>query len=403
MPKTRIAVAVLVLLAALTAAAFAGPGEPVLQVDAGFGRHGLVSHPNLVPGFEEVAAIAVAPGSTIYAAGESPAEPGTVVIGHFWRDGEPEISFGNRGFATLPGLGPVNALTTDNAGHLIVLSQRTTITRLTAGGQPNPSFGSDGSVQMADLGLESLHLWSLAFLPSGSIAAAGITFGGPQMTVVQLRGDGSLDHSFNGSGTAAVGFGAGTNSGAFQLELQPDGKLLLGGYAANRPALARLLVDGSVDRGFGRSGRVIAPRSLHGRITALTVRRNGSILAGASGSTRRGAGSRALLLRYSGAGRLDRGFGAIAAPARRDGGQAIPIAVLRARRHIFMATRGRGPVIRAYRLSGQPLSLGHVPGVPVDRRFHVDAAPQLRDLVLAWTPRHAPGEGVVDLRRFLLR
>jgi len=163
--------------------------------------------------------------------------------------------------------------------------------------------------------------------------------------------------------------------------------------------------DGSLDRSFGQGGRVIAPRWVHGRITALTIRRDGSILAGANGSTRRGTGSRALLLRYSPDGKLDLHFGAMATPDSRSDPASTPIAVVRTRHRIFLASRGKGPSIQAFRLNGQPLRLGRVRGVPQDRLFHIDAASQSREprLILAYTPKHQPDQAVVRIERFLLR
>jgi uncharacterized delta-60 repeat protein len=390
------------LLIALVAAPARASGP--LELDRSFGRHGLVSPGHSVPGFEEVAALAIAPGRHIYLAAESSDAPGAVVLARYYRGGESEPSFGTRGYLARLEAGPVSALTVDNL-RVLLLSRRTRITRLTKSGQIDPSFGEGGTVRMDRLSspLQSLHLWSLAQLTGGSVAAAGISFGAPQMVAIKLRPDGSLDPAFNGSGWVAVRFGGGTNSGAFQMKTQPDGKIVLAGYADGRPALARLLPDGRPDQSFGRNGRVLAPRWLHGQITALTVRRDGSILVGARGWTRPGTGSRALLLRYGSTGRLDRDFGAIAAPRSRTGAGATPICVVRGRRHIFMATRGAGPSVRAYDLHGRPLRLGKVPGVPEDRFFHVAAAPQLGHLILAWTPDHAPGQGVVNLARFELR
>jgi uncharacterized delta-60 repeat protein len=401
----------LILLPVLLIALFAASAQAQapLELDSSFGSRGIVSPAHSVPGFEEVGALAVAPGRHIFVAGESVDSPGTVVLARYYRDGELERSFGEgssdvRGYVQLPDVGPANALLADGA-RVTLLSQRTTITRLTSGGLVDPSFGQGGSVQMQQLdpALQSLHLWSMASLTGGLIAAAGISFGSPQMVAIRLLPDGKLDPAFNGTGSAAVSFGRRIRSGAVQVKALPDGKLLLAGYADARPALARLLPNGQLDRSFGRGGLVSSPRWLHGRITALTVRRDGSILAGADGSTSRGTGPRAMLLRYSAKGRLDRHFGAVAARRSLSGAAATPIAVVRSPRHIFLATRRQGPSIRAYRLDGQPLPLGKVPGVPSERLFHIAAAPQLQDLILAWTPRHRPGQGVVDISRFTLR
>lgn len=353
--------------------------------------------------------MAVAPGRSIYVAAESVEQPGTVVIARYWRDGELERSFGARGYLTLPGLGRVDALAADGSGRLLVLSRGTTISRI-AGGRLDPSFGGDGSVSTAALGLESFRIWSLAALPGGAVAAAGSTRAegvsgeAEQMAAVKLRPDGALDTSFNGTGSRVVGFFPETYSAALQIKAQGDGKLVLAGYAGARPALARLLSDGELDPNFGRDGQVFSPHWLRGSIGALTVRRDGSILAGANGLTRKRVGNRALLLRYAPNGALDRHFGAIAAPGSRSDLVAVPIAVMRARRHIFLVTQRHGPAIRAYRLNGKPLHLGRVPGVPRDIYQLLAAAPQDRKLVIAWTPKDSlPQGGVVHLARFVVR
>lgn len=224
-----------------------------------------------------------------------------------------------------------------------------------------------------------------------------------QMAAVKLRSDGALDASFNGIGSRVIGFFPETYSAALQIKAQGDGRLVLAGYAGARPALARLLSDGGLDPNFGRDGRVVSPPRLRGSISALTVRRDGSILAGANGLTRARVGNRALLLRYAPDGTLDRHFGAIAAPGSRSDLVAVPIAVMRARRHVFLVTRRHGPAIRAYRLNGKPLHLGQVPGVPRDIHL-LAAAPQDRKLVIAWTPKDSlPQGGVVHLARFAVR
>src|SRR4051794_28661389 len=165
-----------VLLIALFAASAAQAQGP-LELDSSFGSGGIVSPAHSVPGFEEVGALAVAPGRHIFLAGESLDSPGTVVLARYYRDGKLEGSFGEgssdvRGYVRLPDVGRANALVADGA-RVFLLSRRTTITRLTSGGLVDPSFGQGGSVQIEQLdpSLQSLHLWSMASLTGGSIAA----------------------------------------------------------------------------------------------------------------------------------------------------------------------------------------------------------------------------------------
>lgn len=395
----------LFLLATPPVVAATGP----LQLDASFGKRGLVTDLEAPSDFGRVKGMAVAPGRSIYVAAESVARPGTVVIARYRRDGGLERSFGTQGYLTLPGFGRVDALAADGSGRLLVLSRGRRISRI-AGGGLDPSFGNGGSVSMAALGLGGFRLWSLAVLPGGFVAAAGGTSVGgvsgaaEQMVAVKLRSDGALDTSFNGTGFRVVSFFPEAYSAALQIKAQDDGRLVLAGYAGARPALARLLSDGRPDPNFGRDGKVVSPPRLRGSISALTVRRDGSILAGANGLTRTSVGNRALLLRYAPDGTLDRHFGAIAAPGSHSDLVAVPIAVMRARRHVFLVTRRHGPAIRAYRLNGKPLHLGQVPGVPRDIPLLLAAAPQDRKLVIAWTPKDSLLHGgVVHLARFVLR
>ena len=408
--RFRIALVAIALSLLSLAISPALAAAPPLQLDGGFGTRGVVTNPEAPLGFGEVNAMTVAPGESIYVAAKSARHPGTepstVVIARYWRGGELERSFGDRGYLTLPGFAPVNALAADNSGRLLVLSKGTTISRI-AGGKLDPSFGIGGSVSMASLGLGSFGLASLAALPGGGVVAAGST-SAAQMAVVKLTPDGTLDTSFNGTGFRVVRFGpdvyGGVTSGAYQVKAQGDGKLVLAGYAKYRPALARLLPNGRLDPTFGHDGRVRSPHRLRGKITALAIRHDGSILAGANGSTSYPGWNRAMLLRYGPTGALDRRFGGIAVPDGRSDPHVIPVALMRARRHIFLVTRGGDPSIRAYRLNGKPLDLGQVPGNPTALYKAIAAAPQGRKLVVAWTPWESlPQGGEVDLARFVVR
>ncbi len=80
-------------------------------------------------------------------------------------------------------------------------------------------------------------------------------------SVVRLNTDGSLDHSFAGGG-AVIDFG-GNGGSAQAVALQPDGKIVVAGYAAAVPvgagyatgfAVCRLNRDGTLDTTFGTGG-----------------------------------------------------------------------------------------------------------------------------------------------------
>jgi uncharacterized delta-60 repeat protein len=104
--------------------------------------------------------------------------------------------------------------------------------------------------------------------------------------------DGSLDFSFGGSGGVEVpsfinprlnAFG----DGAYSVAIQPDGKIVVAGYATDEfdvdhGAVARLNQDGSLDRTFGQTGEVVLPASF-GELTNVAIdSRQNILLAGAS-------------------------------------------------------------------------------------------------------------------------
>ncbi len=76
--------------------------------------------------------------------------------------------------------------------------------------------------------------------------------------------DGTLDTSFGNSGRVRQAIGSGNNWGQ-SLVIQPDGKILLGGYCHNGSnfdfCIARFNPNGTLDTTFGTGGKVIQPIS----------------------------------------------------------------------------------------------------------------------------------------------
>jgi uncharacterized delta-60 repeat protein len=89
--------------------------------------------------------------------------------------------------------------------------------------------------------------------------------------IARLNTDGSLDASFNP--------GSGANYEVYALAIQPDGKIVIGGFytlfnGVSRNYIARLNVDGSLDVGFN-SGT-----GFNGFVQALSIQADGKIIAG---------------------------------------------------------------------------------------------------------------------------
>lgn len=133
---------------------------------------------------------------------------------------------------------------------------------------------------------------------------------------------GELDPGFGKNGRVTTTFGSGWDSGN-DVVLQPDGKLVVagggGGTVAHQHfALARYLRDGTLDRTFGKGGRVRTTLAARfDEALRIALQPDGKIVAVGAGSD--GSGSeQAIVTRYRPDGSLDSSFG--------HGGFVMPLA-----------------------------------------------------------------------------
>jgi uncharacterized delta-60 repeat protein len=123
---------------------------------------------------------------------------------------------------------------------------------------------------------------------------------------------GTLDPTFGAGGKVSLPIAADPkHDEVFAVALDPDGRLVVGGYAAvanQQWAVARLLEDGSPDPGFGDgAGSVVVALAAPAHVRALAVQDDGKIVA--AGSTRQGADDDFALARFLADGDRDPGFG----------------------------------------------------------------------------------------------
>jgi uncharacterized delta-60 repeat protein len=132
------------------------------------------------------------------------------------------------------------------------------LARYNADGSLDTSFGAAGKVT-TDFGNGANVARAIALQPDGQIVVVGYASNGGDndFAVVRYNADGSLDASFGASGNGKVLMDiGGHDEGATAVLVQPDGKILVAGRASNGDhydfALARLNADGSPDApGFG--------------------------------------------------------------------------------------------------------------------------------------------------------
>ena len=126
-------------------------------------------------------------------------------------------------------------------------------------------------------------------------------------------GPSGLDGAFSGDGKAVLeGFG-GDRSG---MAVQPDGKVIMVGGTFTDFIMARFNANGSLDDGFGDSGRVTLPiigsqTSLPQEANAVAVQRDGKIVVvGNARTPNPGSRTAIALVRLNANGSLDDTFGA---------------------------------------------------------------------------------------------
>ncbi len=120
------------------------------------------------------------------------------------------------------------------------------------------------------------YVHAIALQPDGKIIVGGsfTTYNGiATNSIARLNANGSLDNTFNSTGT-------GLNSGISNLTLQPDGKVIIGGGFTSydgivRKYIARLNADGSLDNTFNSTGT-----GLNSTVSNLTLQPDGKVIIG---------------------------------------------------------------------------------------------------------------------------
>jgi len=198
-----------------------------------------------------------------------------------------------------------------------------------APGDLDPTFGAGGKVTTDFFRAKDAAL-SLALQPDGKLVVGGVATNSAtenDFALARYNPDGSLDASFGTSGVVTTDFfgtiqrelGASLTDLALKVLLQPDGKIVLSGWAFETAtgfhfALARYNADGSLDATFGTDGKVVSnfPGKFEGALSAALQPDGKIVLVGTNG-TPVGLGLASDIdfgvARYNGDGSLDMAFG----------------------------------------------------------------------------------------------
>ena len=191
-------------------------------------------------------------------------------------------------------------------------------------GAIDTGFGVDGKVT-TDIGAGPENISSVLIQQDQKIIAVG-TLDGRYFALARYDASGALDPTFGTGGIATTPIGMLYNAydQARSAALQPDGKIVVAGFAWYKPAsyqtnndvvVARFNPNGTLDAGFGNGGRVFT--DIEGgtdeMASGVALQGDKIIVAGSiyrsSALTRRSQFD-FLLLRYLSDGGLDAGFGA---------------------------------------------------------------------------------------------
>jgi uncharacterized delta-60 repeat protein len=194
-------------------------------------------------------------------------------------------------------------------------NEDTFVVRYNPDGSLDPSFDLDGK-SITDLGVESSVAQAVAIQPDGKIVAAGSSHDGlhPNFSIVRYNADGSLDPGFDGDGKITTVIGSSSSSSAANaVAIQSDGKIVVAGFGLDNGgdpdfAVVRYNPDGSLDLTFDGDGKVLTPvLNLTDIAQSLAIQPDGKIVVGGYSSFSNG-GETGVLVRYNADGSLDTSF-----------------------------------------------------------------------------------------------
>jgi uncharacterized delta-60 repeat protein len=226
--------------------------------------------------------------------------------------------FGEDGIVTMGVAGGAQAMALQTDQKIVGLGQRV-LARYNADGTRDQTFGIGGEVAIQLPGSVDM-MQGVAIQADGRIVAVGYTrIGGTRddFAVARFNSDGSPDGTFGTGGIVTTDIG-GLGSRAWDVAIQPDGAIVVGGHGAsagplgpqNDFAIARYTAAGVPDSTFGGDG--VAVTDIGGRTDlgyAVTLQADGKIVLAGRVADSGGDAPDFGFVRYDMDGNLDATFG----------------------------------------------------------------------------------------------
>jgi len=235
------------------------------SLDSSFGKGGVVTYKGLSDANGWGRAVAIQPDGRIVMVGVSyTTKKCDVVTVRYNADGSLDKGFGEGGVAlsTCPpgGRDWGRSIAIQRDGKIIVagntrLRENTNILllRYNANGKPDTSFGMGGVASYQSMVKKGNWGQAVALLTGGKILIVGNSLSGPKKEayIARCNSDGTMDRSFGKEGFVLANGPPDSNNWGFAITTQPDGKIIVVGYAQsgkNRDMLvARYKNDGTPD------------------------------------------------------------------------------------------------------------------------------------------------------------
>jgi uncharacterized delta-60 repeat protein len=310
-------------------------GEP----DTGFGGGGKVT--TVIPtGFSGFRAVTLQPDGRIVAVGEAKgATTGDFLIARYNADGSPDGSFGGGdGIELVPvgalgdqaeavAIGPEGKIAVTGYAGLPGPNEALAVVVLKANGEPDASFGGDGSVTKETAATYDTGV-AIAMFGDGGILVADNNGagGGDGFVLMKLLADGKYDPGFGGGdGTVVtelpVDGAEGVSAGRVNdLAVQPDGRIVAAGYGFDYQAtpsaylsevvVTRYTPEGELDASFASGGIFTHRIENEGTAETMELGEKGRILIAGYYENPTSKMSSSWVGRLDANGSLDPGFGA---------------------------------------------------------------------------------------------
>jgi uncharacterized delta-60 repeat protein len=219
------------------------------SLDSLFGVAGKVSTDFATEQQDRINDIAVQSDGKIIAVGETAAQypyPWSWALARYNPDGTPDNSFGTDGKVIQYWAGlydGLDAIVLLSGGKFLVAgtaeSNKTVVARYNSNGSLDNSFGTDGKTQIPGVNPSILVYGNKIFATSSLNGINGFDF-----LITRLEYDGQLDNTFGNGGTLSTTLSP-NDDVAQDINIQPDGKILISGYSGfpGEYAVVRYLND----------------------------------------------------------------------------------------------------------------------------------------------------------------